>query len=62
LTRTGSNEVPIVKLRPSGFTHRDPRVGRVPVPAFAIVGSAPRDSAAKPAPTNAEVIQDEILF
>jgi hypothetical protein len=62
LTRTGSNEVPIVKLRPGGFNHRDPRVGWVPTPNFAIVGSAPRDSAAKPAPTTAEVLQDEIPF
>jgi hypothetical protein len=35
---------PIVRLKVGGFNHRDERVGWVPVPTFAIVGKAPKDS------------------
>ena len=48
MRKTNPDEVPVVRLRPGGFNHRDPRVGWVPTPAFAIVGRTPRDSAAKP--------------
>jgi hypothetical protein len=48
MRRAGSDEVPVVRLRVGGFNHRDPRVGWVPTPMFAVVGRTPRDSAAKP--------------
>jgi len=37
-----------VRLKSGGFNHRDDRIGWVPVPVFAVVGRAPRDSAVKP--------------
>src|SRR5262249_19031837 len=51
------DEVPLVKLKVSGFEHRDARVGWVKVPAFVVVGRGPRNSAAKP-----EMLNDEIPF
>jgi hypothetical protein len=60
LARSGSNEVPVVKLRSGGFHHKNPRVGWIPTPSFVVVGSAPRDSAAKPAPTSEDMLQDQV--
>ena len=48
MQKSNPAEVPVVRLKASGFNHRDERVGWVPVPQFAIVGRAPRDDAAKP--------------
>jgi hypothetical protein len=62
LVRSGSKEVPLVKLRPGGFNHRDARIGWVATPNFVIVGSAPRDSAAEPEPTTGDVLDDELPF
>ncbi len=47
MLRRNPDEVPIVRLRAGGFNHKDPRVGWVPTPVFAVVGKAPRDSAAQ---------------
>ena len=55
-----TDEVPVVRLRVGGFNHRDPRVGWVPTPVFAIVGRAPRGSAAKPDTSVAADLNDEI--
>jgi hypothetical protein len=62
MRRAGADEVPVVRLRVGGFNHRDPRVGWVPTPMFAIVGRAPRDSAAKPDTSIAADLQDEIPY
>ena len=48
MRRTDSESYPVVRLKPSGFAHRDERVGCVPVPAFAVVGRTPKLSAAVP--------------
>jgi hypothetical protein len=48
MQRLNPGELPVVKLKAGGFNHRDPRVGWVATPVFAVVGRAPRDSAAKP--------------
>jgi hypothetical protein len=48
LQRTHPGDVPIVRLQPGGFNHRDPRIGWVPTPTFCVVGHAPRNSAATP--------------
>jgi hypothetical protein len=42
------DELPVVRLKAGGFNHRDPKVGWVPVPVFAVVGRTPRDSAVVP--------------
>jgi hypothetical protein len=40
--------LPVIRLKKSGFEHRDPRIGWVSVPSFVVVGRAPRDSVAVP--------------
>ena len=60
MRKAKADEVPVVRLRVGGFNHRDPRVGWVPTPVFAIVGRAPRDSAAKPDTSVAADLNDEI--
>jgi hypothetical protein len=60
MRRAGADDVPVVRLRAGGFNHRDPRVGWVPTPVFAIVGKAPRDSAARPDTSIAADLNDKI--
>lgn len=60
MTRLNPQEVPVVRLRAGGFNHRDDRIGWVPVPVFAVVGRAPRDSAAKPDTSVAADLNDSI--
>src|SRR5262249_2248497 len=48
MRRAGTDELPVVRLKSGGFNHKDDRIGWVSVPVFAIVGRAPRASAAKP--------------
>ena len=47
--RLNPDELPIVRLKVGGFNHRDPRVGWVSTPQFAIVGRTKRSDVAKPA-------------
>jgi hypothetical protein len=59
--RAGRNDpayVPVVKLRTGSFKHKDPRVGTVSVPNFAVVGQAK----AAPVPDVANDMDDEIPF
>jgi hypothetical protein len=53
---------PVVRLKASGFNHRDPRIGFVPVPLLAVVGKAPKTSAAIPDSSVAADLNDEIPF
>jgi hypothetical protein len=46
--RTHPNTYPVIRLKVTGFDHKDSRVGRVLTPLFVVVGRAPKDSAAKP--------------
>jgi hypothetical protein len=62
MLKMNPGELPVVRLKPSGFQHRDDRVGWVAVPAFAVVGRAPRDSVAKPDTSPAADMNDEIPF
>jgi hypothetical protein len=62
MQRTHPNELPVVKLKVGGFQHKDERIGWVPTPVFAVVGRAPRDSAAKPDTSTQGQLQDEIPF
>jgi hypothetical protein len=62
MRRTHPDELPVAKLRPGGFQHRDDRIGFVPTPMFAVVGRAPRDSAAKPDTSIAAQLNDAIPF
>jgi hypothetical protein len=62
IRRTNPDELPVVRLRPGGYQHRDERIGWVATPAFPVVGRAPRDSAAKPDTSIGADLQDEIPF
>ena len=62
MLRMNPGELPVVRLKPSGFQHRDDRVGWVPTPAFAVVGRAPRDSTAKPDTSPSGDMNDIIPF
>jgi hypothetical protein len=56
--RTDPEYVPIIKLRTGGFKHKDPRVGFVTTPTFAVVGQSKRADA----PTPSVDLDDEIPF
>jgi hypothetical protein len=60
LQRTHPGDVPIVRLRPGGFVHKDARIGWVPTPTFCVVGHAPRNSATTPDTTPSGDMGDEI--
>jgi hypothetical protein len=62
MLKMNPGELPVVRLKPSGFHHRDDRVGWVPTPAFAVVGRAPRDSTAKPDTSPSGDMNDIIPF
>jgi hypothetical protein len=60
MQRTNPGELPVVRLRPGGYEHRDERIGWVHTPTFVVVGRAPRDSAAKPDTSLAADMNDEL--
>jgi hypothetical protein len=60
LQRAHPGDVPIVKLRPGGFNHTDPRIGWVPTPMFCVVGHASRNAAATPDTSPGGDMNDEI--
>jgi hypothetical protein len=63
LRKSDPDVYPIVRLKPGGFNHRDPRVGWVNTPTFAVVGRAPKASAAKPdSSLSADMEGDSIPF
>jgi hypothetical protein len=62
LRKSDPDTYPIVRLKAGGFNHRDPRVGWVNTPTFAVVGRAPKASAAKPDSSPAKDLDDEIPF
>jgi hypothetical protein len=62
MQQTHPDMYPVVRLKKSGFQHRDERIGWVATPAFAVVGRMPKDSAAKPDTSPAGDLDDEIPF
>ena len=62
LCKSHPDAYPIVRLKPSGFNHRDPRVGWVHTPQFVVVGRAPKASAAKPDSSPSADMNDSIPF
>src|SRR5262245_51529301 len=48
LRRSDANSYPVVRLKPSGFNHKDERVGWVHTPSFVVVGRTPKNSATVP--------------
>jgi hypothetical protein len=53
---------PVIQLRVGGFAHRDPRVGWVKTPKFAIVGSAPKGDTAAADTSIGGDLDDSIPF
>jgi hypothetical protein len=62
MLRLNPDELPIVRLKVGGFNHRDPRVGWVSTPQFAIVGRTKRDAVAKSAVVPDDFDDQEIPF
>ena len=63
ISKQSADAYPITRLKAGGFNHKDPRIGWVPVPNFAIVGRAPKASAAKPdSSPSADMGGDSIPF
>jgi hypothetical protein len=60
MRRVNPNELPVVRLKAGGFSHRDERIGWVATPAFAIVGRAPRDSVVTPDTSPGGDMNDDI--
>lgn len=62
LRRSHPDCYPVVKLKSGGFHHKDSRVGFVHTPVFAVVGCAPKASAAIPDASVAADMNDQIPF
>jgi hypothetical protein len=62
MRRKDVDHYPVVRLKSSGFNHRDPRIGFVPTPLLAVVGTAPKASAAIPDTSPAADLNDQIPF
>lgn len=62
LQKTHPDMLPVVRLKVGGFNHRDDRVGWVNTPVLAVVGRAPKDSAAVPDTSRTTDMDDAIPF
>jgi hypothetical protein len=60
LRRKDDDHYPVVRLKVSGYNHKDERVGWVHTPVFAVVGKAPKASAAIPNTSLSGDMNDEI--
>jgi hypothetical protein len=61
--KMGATDYPVIRLKLSGFNHRDERVGWVPTPAFAVVGKAPRHAVGTvPDTSRAADMDDDVPF
>ena len=62
LSRKNADVYPVVRLDLGGFQHRDTRIGVVKVPAFPIIGEAPKDGTTAPDTSIGGDLDDEIPF
>jgi hypothetical protein len=62
MERAKSNMYPLIRLKVGGFNHRDERIGWVAVPVLAVVGRAPKESAARPDSSLKADLSDAIPF
>jgi hypothetical protein len=62
MERAHPDQYPVIRLKTGGFNHKDERVGWVSTPVLAVVGRAPKDSAAKPDTSPAADMSDQIPF
>jgi hypothetical protein len=56
------NDYPVIKLRISGFQHRDERIGRIATPAFERIGKAPKADLTVVTTSVAGDMNDEMPF
>ena len=52
----------VVRLDVGGYQHRDPRIGFVEVPAFPVIGQAPKDGTALPDTSLKNELDDAVPF
>ena len=62
MERQGLHAYPVVRLKLSGFQHKNKGIGWVNTPSFAVFGQAPKGSAAKPDTSVAADMDDDIPF
>jgi hypothetical protein len=62
MRKKDDDHYPVVRLKVSGYNHKDERVGWVHTPVFAVVGKAPKTSAAIPDTSRRGDMDDEIPF
>jgi hypothetical protein len=62
MRKKDDDHYPVVRLKMSGYTHKDQRVGWVHTPVFAVVGKAPKASAAIPDTSPSSDMEDKIPF
>jgi hypothetical protein len=62
MRKKDDDHYPVVRLKVSGYNHKDERVGWVHVPVFAVVGKAPKASAAIPDTSLRGDLDDNIPF
>lgn len=60
MRRGDPDSYPVIRLKPDGFQHKDPRVGWVNKPSFRVVGRAPKNSVAVPDTSAAADMNDAI--
>jgi hypothetical protein len=60
MRKKDDDHYPVVRLKVSGYNHKDERVGWVHTPVFAVVGKAPKASAAIPDTSLSGDMNDEI--
>jgi hypothetical protein len=62
MARRDPDAYPVVHLKPSGYHHKDERIGWVVTPSFPVVGRAPKNSVAVPDTSAAADMNDQIPF
>jgi hypothetical protein len=60
MQRRGQDDYPVVRLKPSGFQHKEKAIGWVATPSFVVVGLTPKKSATVPDTSVAADMNDKI--
>ena len=62
MARRDPDSYPVVRLKPSGYHHKDERIGWVPTPSFPVVGRTPKNSVTVPDSSPGSDMNDFIPF
>jgi len=62
MERKDGDHYPVVRLKPSGFMHKEKAIGWVATPSFVVVGRVPKNSAVVPNTSVAADMNDQILI